>query len=387
MIDSHSVIVETAAGVDLGPVPSAGTLTIDLGWSPHVQATLTLAPSETALALAASDRLVVHLLQRTGTISFLSDLQYLISAGNTAAANTFLATGTTTAVFDNLIAAGNYNDPPLAATSRRFDLIISDAPRLTRDGVQLTLASDEHEFDGILWFWPTPLTITERSPAGMLGEAFAALEAAHIDWTAPTIYDIGLPLEHPGDPIVIESTGSVFTEIINRISYLRHRLYSPGDGTLLLSTYPWPTSDDLEVELTHGYNLIDWEIAKQGDERYLVSFISPSNPAERELYMETSPGTEEYLPPPRTLISLDLLPLIDPPAGEIILPIVLNPADPFIARQRNISSPSTFTAISNYTARAGENAVIDIPEFDFFTPQTIQSVQFQLGSNLMTITL
>lgn len=386
MIDSHDVIVETPGGIDLGPISSAGTLTIDLGWSPHVQATLTLAPNENALALAASDRLIVHLLQRTGTISFLSDLDYLIAGGDTTDFDTLLATGTTTAVVDDLITAGNYNSPPLAATSRRFDLIVTDAPRLTPDGVVLSLGSDEHEFDSILWFWPTPLTITERTPAGMLAQAFAALEAEHVDWTAPTVFDIGLQLEYPEEPIVIERAGAVFDEIIRRIAYLRHRVYSPGDGTLLIRRYPWTTSDELEVEVTQGYNLIDWDIPVGSDERYLVSFISPADPAERELYMEVTPGSEEFLPPPRTLVSLDLLPIVDPPLGDLVLPVVQNPAEPFITRQRTQSSPRTLRAISNYTARAGETVVIDIPEFDFFTPQLIHTVQFQLGSNQMTIT-
>lgn len=387
MIDQHTFEVYTQAGVQLDVTDGAGTLTMDLGWSPHVQASLRLPATVPASNINTGDRLIVHLLQRTGSISFLSDLDYLLAGGNTTPANVLLATGTSTAVIDTLITGGNYNSPPLASSSRRFDLIVSSSPTRSRQQVSLNLASDEHIFQNTLWYWSPELTINANTAASMLAEAFTALDVRHLVYTPPTVVNLTTPDTHDLPAIVVPAGQSVFSEIVRRIAVLRQRFYSPGDGTMVLRAYPWKPTLSLQTSISEGINLVDFEIQPGGGEHFMVSFIDPADQTKRVFFTETfNPGDEL---PPRQLITVDSVPLNPVPTrpGEIPIPSVPKPWQPFIDRQRKIDSPDTLTAISNYRTRPGEEINLFLVEFAFEPIVECEAVQFQLGGNQMTVTI
>jgi hypothetical protein len=387
MIDQHTFEVYTQEGVQVDVTDGAGTLTMDLGWSPHVQASLRLPATVPALNIEAGDRLIVHLLQRTGSISFLSDLNYLLAGGNTTPANVLLATGTTTAVIDNLITAGNYNSPPMGATSRRFDLIVSSSPSRSRQQVSIALASEEHLHQSILWYWPTDLTITAPTAAGMLGQAFTELDARYGPYTPPPIANIATADTHNLPPIVVKTGDSVFSEIVRRIAVLRQRFYSPGDGTMVLRAYPWTPTLALQTFIGEGLNLIDFELQPGGDEQFMVSFIDPADATKRVYYVEAEGSLNEL--PPRQLIAVDSIPInpLPAPPGSVGLAVEPRPWQPFMDRQRKIDSPDTLTAISNYRTRPGEQISLFLDELFFLPVVECEAVQFTLGGNQMTVTI
>lgn len=380
MIDRHTIEVYTPDGVEIDASSAGGRISIDRSWNPHVQGTLTLPASSAALAIAAGDRLIVHLLQRTGLLSFLSDFDTFIAGGTTTPLDDILDAGTSTEVFDELIEAGNYNTPAVPATSRRFDLVVSASPRRRRDTVTIELASDEHIDQDDLWMWPTDLVIDATTGYGMLDQAFTALAAAHdaFDWEPPTIVNLSTPNQYPVDPITITAPGRVFDQIVQRLSYLRHRLYSPGDGTMLLRDYPWVESHTITV--SEGHNLIDWELQPGGGEAYLVSFIDPADPAERDYYTETP--FPELVRPPRTFVELG----VPTPTAPPLVSGTYNPADPYIARQRRTTSPDSVTAISDYSTRPGCPLDVQLPDEDLIEAD-VDAVTFELGAvPRMTIT-
>lgn len=381
IIDQHELRVRSGT-TELEPLENAGTITVDRGWSPHVQGTLTVRAPDTLSVTSPGSFLTIELTQRFGDFALTRDLTDLYSTLTTAALTTAYANGTS-ATLTALITAGSWVTPVRAATGRTFELVITARTR-TRDEHSLTLASREALFQDWLWYdvnanlEGVPLTFTADTTWRYLERVLVGLrtESSYLD-AAGTAATIGQLLDRARVSFISPTAHTLaageapFEKLQQLLAETRQRLYSPGDGTTLLVDYPYTGPG--EINLQAGVNLIDWEITDERFKPAMVRFTgTDSNPAARPIY--SSHAFPELNRPHEQLYDAPHKPIL---ATGLVNGITAQVA-PFIDLVGLDKSPVKLTTVNDYSVTAGSPISYTLPD-EAEVNDTIDAITWQLG--------
>lgn len=383
VIDSHEVTVFVAGPTpyELDPVDSAGTITADRGWSPHIQGRITVRTPAAPSVTLPGEELIIELVQRFGTFAITRDLT-IRWAGQTTADLTAEYGGGTTADLTALITAGSWNTPARTATTRTLKLVIVSRS-VTRDTHTLEVASHEALIQDWKWYKVdanlegVPLTFT----ANTVSEYLNALIDGHatVHFNVPGFFDTKLPIVDRSTPATITPTSytieageGTFASLEPLLTEKRKRLYSPGDGTLTLTDYPYDAAGSITVEA--GVNLIDWEVTDQRYTETIVRFSgTDADPEARPIYFSATLPAQEF--PPETLIEAPHHPTLGPSqGGGILLPEVA----PYLDRVGLDESPVRLVTVNDYSIMPGSEVSYTLPDE---TPVTdhIDSLTWTIG--------
>lgn len=373
IFDRHELRAYTAAGEAL-TVREGGTLTLDDSWTPHVQASLPVAPPADAAAMVPGQRIIIEQYQRFADISATADLTDLY-AGTTTATLTTAWAGDTTADITAWMLATAWVSPPRAGTGRRHELTILSNTR-TRDGYELDLESIESELVPLLWYAPlsAALTVAAGTLAELARALFAALAAAHFPFVAPSIHLEGtdIPLATTTHEVAVgESLWSVLQQ---QVTLSQARLYSAGESGLRLTAFPYTLP--VTVTVAEAENLIDWNQATRRGAGVLVRFTeNPADPAAERVF--SSHAFPELNAPHETLQDL-AYPFPGYTPG-VFYSLITSPAVPYINRATAAAAQMVVTAVSGYHAAPGAAVDLQLPD-DPALVGVVDAVTFDLSA-------
>lgn len=372
IVDQHELIV-TVDDVQLQPLREAGTMTLDRGWSPHVQARLTVRPPDTLATTAPGETVALELTQRFADIALTRDLTTM-HAGTTTADLTTAYAGGTTADLTTLVTDTAWTTPARTATGRRFELVIIGRTR-SRDEHTLQLASIEALMQNWIWYdvalgEGVSVTVEAATPAALLR---ALLEAhdTESNFTPPTIIELATPNSLTSTSHTLEFGAPTIAYVEQQLTQLLQRMHSPGDGTLLITDSPYLHPS--EIDVVHGVNLIDWEIEDEREVGKVIRFTgTATNPAARPVFSsfafpDLNPPHEELIDAPQAYRA----------SGGFFNSLVQEIA-PFLDSRGLDESPVRLTTVNNYSVRPGTSITYTLPD-EAEETDIIDAITWQLG--------
>ena len=385
IVDQHELRVFSGS-TELEPLENAGTLTLDRGWSPHVQGTLTVRAPDSNATTARGAIITIELSQRFGDLALTRDLTDMYGGEVTAELTTAYAGGTT-ADMTGLIDAASWNTPSRPSSGRTFSLIVTGLQR-TRDEHTLQLRSNEAIVDQIVWYKVdgtlegVPLTFEAETAAQYIRAVLAAfvpeatlypdLGFTGFGW-AGSFVDTATPVALSTTSHTMQVGVAPFSDLQQYMTVTRQVLYAPGDGTLILSDQAAFTGPAFTAH--YGENLVDWQVNLEGQLGLSIyRFVgSPTNPAARPVHSPLAFPAANF-----------------PHTGVIEVPTV-GPTTPggFSNGQQSLmsalsapigldSSPVRLVTVSNYNVRPGSPITYTLPD-ESPVNNSIDAITWQLG--------
>lgn len=389
IIDQHELRVYSGS-TELEPLESAGTLTIDRGWSPFVQGRLAVRAPDTLALTEPGTMIRIELTQRFGDVALVRDLTDVwTGTGRTLADLTTEQAGVGRTVADltsELITATSWNTPVRAATGRTFTLVITERNR-TRDVHSLQLRSNEYITDKIVWYdvdanlEGVPLTFDAETAAQYVQEVLAAFASEATLYPDPGFYGAGwvpgfvnssTAIVMPETSHTIEAGVAPFDALQQHMAVTRQMLYAPGDGTMVLIDQDAMSGPAFTV--TADENLVDWEITSTGLGENIYKFTgSATDPDARPIH--TPYAFPEANIPHTGLIEV---PAVGPTTPGGLSNGQQSLIDGLSLPKGLDASPLRLTTVSDYSARPGSPITYTLPDEDEEN-DTIDAITWQLG--------
>jgi len=361
IVDEHEVRIYSGT-TPLKPADDIGSITVDRGWSPHVQGRISvLTPSASSLTSEGSI-ITIELTQRFGDFALTRDLTAAYAGDLTSDLTSVFASGTT-ADLTAIMTAQSWVSPPRAGSGRTFRLIVTGRIR-TRTVHTLEVESEEAVLDSLVWYdvdgslEGLPLNFTANTARGYLDAILTAHQtegdlyptSTGAGWT-PNFVDRSSPTPLFESSHVIEVGEATFATMKPLLIGTRQRLFCPGDGTAILTDYPYTLSPSITV--IAGDNLVDFEVTTSGlPLNMLYRFQgSESNPAARPIH--TPYAFPELNYPHGGLIEM---PVPGPVIGAGLSNFTTIQAELAVALRNPVgleSSPLRLVAVNNYDAMPG----------------------------------
>lgn len=370
IIDQHELRVFSGT-TELEPLESAGSITMDRGWSPFVQGRLSVRAPETLALTQPGTQLRLELTQRFGDVGLVRDLSDLwTGVGRTLADLTSEQTGFGRTLADltaELITATSWNSPVRPATGRTLTLVVTERTR-TRDVHTLQLASLEVTVQNWLWFASADLSFEADTVPSALN-AIVQAHDAETSATLPAIYSFATPtsIAPATHTIAIGAPTLGYLDSFNVSS--RARIWSPGDSTIRLEDIADPPG---LLEISEGENLIEWEVITARPERLMMRFpgdlAAPTTPV---FYADTIiPGSSL---PREAFLEADYL------YTKFTTGPPFNPIGVISDRRRVDREPIRLTCINDYHALPGVLVQYQLPDEAPVSGYRVQEVVWDLG--------